>query len=371
MNVADAGLKGDAGKTAAKQIKGKDPSFWALVSIMLVETAFTLSLCASVVSGAPIGVDYRFHLAVAEAWAKGLNGMFSEVVMRVNHYPYFSVLHLLLVPNVWLGCSDLFAMFLQVFFYTAIFGTVLLMALGHDGANGAMWSGLLLFGCMAFTDSAIQVRPQTLDMLLLPIALGFYLSGKKTSFLASTLALAYNHGFASLVLIWVLYLVKLRDRQWLKTTILFGVLILPIMIPSLLYLPGAFSKWGGTDASSQETLFWQSPLLYSLFYLGALSLGFPVFLNALAKWRSQDGYARALCLVVAGSLIMLPLWPDRWLQYQAIPFALLTANWLTKRTRRETVLLAVPLVACFLLYHANYWWVTATGNWDVPLNLVW
>jgi len=337
----------------------------------------SLSLAASIFTPAPIGVDFYFHLDVARVWASGQNGMFSEVVMRVNRFPYPPLFHWILVPAIWLGQECFFGRLLQAFFYSGILLWNMVFAFKHghehnpDDARMASYMGMLLMSNVAFIDSAIQARPQSLDMLLLPFLLNFFLTDSWLGFTLLSSLMVWNHGVAALALTYALFLVKVKDRKWLKAILLFGLLTAFVTGTSVWHAGGALAKWKGTWDSDQEMLFWSHPLTFIPLYMGILLMGYPLLFLALAKWKSQSQAVKACCLVLAGLTVMLPLWADRWLQYSSIPLAYLISRWLSKRSREETIMIMPVLLFAFLVYQVNYWWVTFTGNWFAPSQSTW
>jgi hypothetical protein len=224
-------------------------------------------------------------------------------------------------------------------------------------------------GCLAYTDAAIQVRPQSLALVLLPLALGFYASEQKGGFAASMVALVYTHGIAALSMVYSLVAVKLVNRAWTKTVLVTVLLSSPIVIVSLVYAGGALSKWGGGDASAQERLFWAMPQFFIPLYSGASLAAVPLIGYVAASWRRRSSYQKMLVLTVLGSLPMLALWPDRWLQYNTIPFALLVADMTVEAKVSEKAL--VIFLALFLVYQLDYWLVTLTSGWYVPEQRTW
>lgn len=352
--------------TELETVETSSSKLWEYASAIVFMAGMALSIGATLVTPTPIGADYYFHLQMAEEWMTGSFAMFGELAMRVNHYPYFSILHFMLIPTVLMGNPYGFAKILQVTFYTLSLGLTMMLAQRRGGPKAATVTGMILLGCLSFTDAAIQVRPQSLAMVLYPLALGFYISNQKGGFAASVISLVYTHGIAALSLVYSLLAVKLRDSDWRKTILVTAIAISPILLVSLAYFGGAYQKWSGIDASSQEHIFWKNPLVLTPLFSGATLLAVPILGYAAATWKKQSNYAKMLVISVLGSLPMLPMWPDRWLQYISIPFALLIADWTVNRKKIENAIVLPIILALFLIYQANYWYVTLSGGWFVP-----
>jgi hypothetical protein len=317
----------------------------------------------------PIGADYYFHLQISREWLSGVFAMFGETAMRINQFPYFSFLHFLLIPSILLHLEYVFARCLQVVFYSLSLGLTMLLSQRRGGYRQSALTGLVLMGCLAYTDAAIQVRPQGLAFVLLPLALGFYASEQKAGFAASVIALVYTHGIAALSMVYSLVAVKLVNRAWTKTVLVTALLCSPIVVVSLVYAAGAWGKWSGLDASAQEPLFWAMPQFFIPLYSGATLAAIPLIGYVAASWRRRSSYQKMLVLTVLGSLPMLALWPDRWLQYCTIPFALLVADMIVAAKVSEKAL--VIFLALYLVYQLNYWYITLTGGWYVPAHNLW
>jgi hypothetical protein len=290
------------------------PKLWKYSTAGIYLSGLCLAIAATLVTPMPIGSDYYFHLQVSREWLSGVFAMFGQTAMTINQFPYFSILHFLLIPSILTHMEYALARYYQVAFYALSLGLTMSLAKRHGGDKEATFTGLILLGCFAFTDAAIQVRPQSLALVLLPLALGFYVSDQRGGFAASFIALVYTHGVAALSLIYGLLASKLRASDWKKTVLLTGLIVLPIVAVSLVYAGGAWGKWSGMDASSQESIFWAAPQVFVPLYEGALLMAFPILGYATATWKRQSSYVQMLVITSLGSLPMLVLWPDRWLQ---------------------------------------------------------
>lgn len=335
-----------------------------LLAIFLVGLAFALTTTVSAVYTIPIGADIHFHYRVAQVWAYGGNGMFSPYVFEINKFPYPPLFHWLLVPSVWIGCEYEFARVLQVLFYPLTLATSMWFMWKKSGKEQALLSGMLLLSCLSLIDGCFQVKPQALDMMLLPLITYFFLENKSWQFTALSTILVYNHGIAAFIILSGIFLYGLiqnkRDKKIWATILL----TLPILAVSILYLPGAFSMWGATTDTPQEQIFWTDPL-FSVKYLGSLIIAVPIVAHNLLQWRSLSKFEKTMMFTVAGLLLMFLPWADRFLQYIVLPFSFLTACYVAKSKWKHVL---IPLlIVVFAFYVVIPWfWLTANGYYISP-----
>lgn len=363
------GLDGIGGVDAFTRNVGRKCTFKYAFPIL---EGFALVLAATIITPVPLGVDFFFHLEVAKVWASGGNGMFSEIVMRINRFPYPPLFHLLLVPSIWLGDPYVFGRILQVILFSGSLALVVKLVKRYDGERAALFSGLLLLSNVAFVDSAIQARPQSLVILLMPVLLMAYLEDHPWPFALIGLAMFHTHGLAGLSMIYSLTFKKwAKDGRWGTALTVAGILAVPLLVISIWYMGGALTTWAGATESAQERALRSEPFGFTLAYMGPLLLGFPCLIKALKNWRTESEYVKAISTMLLGSMVMFPIWGDRWLQYSAIPLACLGADWLSKRKGRQLTVAYILVAFFFVLYQANYWWVSATGNWFTPGQNTW
>lgn len=347
---------------------------WRVLCLLLFLYVFGVSSAASIQTPMPIGLDYYFHLKIASIWASGGNGMFSSFVLQVNRFPYPPVLHWMLVVTLWLGQPFLIARLLQILFFSGAFALTMLLVSRHGGgAKPAALTGVVMLSCVDVTE-LIQVRPQALDMLLLPMIIGSLIAGRKKTFLLSSLASVYNHGIAALANLYLISIYKFRDPKWtyktrrMKRTILSAaLLVLPLVIISIIYFRGALQTWGSHSATPQERAFWADPLLYVPVHLGATLIGLVFLVKAVKNWRQQTELVKLLTLSLLGSVIMFYLWADRFLQYSILPLSCLAGIGLSKMKAQKLVFIGYILLAVFMFYMINYVWVTVNNGWWYPI----
>jgi len=67
---------------------------WNKLFLLLTLAYLVALVTASTVMPIPLGTDVHFHFDIARVWASGGNGMFSEVVLAENLFPYPPIFHL-------------------------------------------------------------------------------------------------------------------------------------------------------------------------------------------------------------------------------------------------------------------------------------
>lgn len=268
--------------------------------------------------------------------------------MTSNFFPYPPLFHLALATT--LSNPYLYARVLQVLFLPCTFALTLWLVYKHGNSKAAAITGIVLFSCWSFWDGALQVRPQSLDLLFYPLIVLALLETKKKTFSALSLATIYSHGIAPLSAIYGLTIPKLREKTWHLTLLLSALAIIPILAISVYYVPGAFKMWGPTaqSANPQEYMFWNAPHAFIPVYAGATLIGIPFMFK-----RGKSQFETLLCYGIIGSLIMLPIWADRWLQYISIPLACLAGLGISRMEGKKLALTGIFLMS-FLLFYLYY-----------------
>jgi len=304
----------------------------------------------------PIGSDYHWHLNIATMIADGnLRGAVDYLLSPAgNMFPYgfyVSVMHLFLVPTVWSGNPYFFEKVLQVLFLPLTLALTMWLVYKYASPKAAVYTGMALFGSWAFFDGAMQVRPESLDLLCYPLIVGAALSAKKWRFVGLAVFTVYGHGLAALSNVVGLALVKWQQPNWRRALTVGLIAIIPVLVVSALYVDGAFSKWGGAGLTEnpQEVLFWTDPSFIP-YYMGATVFGVPFLFK-----RGKSELLKLALWGLVGNLIMLPLWADRWLHYVSLPLAIFAGVGIAGLKKPEhRFYFAMALLAVFIVYVASY-----------------
>lgn len=344
-----------------------------LVCVMLVGYALSVSASAVLTSNFVIGADYYFHLDVATFYAKGnFEGGMNYILTNI-FFPYPPVFHLMLVPSVWSGAPQLFGRLAEIFFMPTTFALTLWFVVKYANSKAAAFTGLVLLGCWSFMDGALQVRPESLDLLFYPIIVGALLSGRKKLFTCLSIINVYSHGPAAISNIYGLALDKIREPKWRRTILLTLLISLPIIIISLFYIQGAFAKWGGYSPTEnpQEAEFWNTPLSFVPAYMGSTLIGLVYIGRNLFVVRKKikanlSNLESLLTWGFMGSLIMLPMWADRWMHYVSIPLAILAGLGLSRMQGKKQLVVGFAVISVFMIYYAMWIMMSANGVWWQP-----
>lgn len=275
--------------------------------------------------------------------------------------PYPPLFHFLLLPSVALNVYDPFIRFLEILSYPCALLLAMILAKRYGkGTFHAVIVGLALIGSAAYLDLAFQIRPETLDAFLW-LALTFaFLSEKKWLQITSGILGAYSHGLASLAVNGGQILFKGNKR----TILIISLATLPIALLSMFYVVPMFSKWVGVPVSSQARMFLTDWPAFTFSYLGALSLALPIVFWQLYKWKTQTLLTKLSLVTLASSLLLLPIWYDRYYHYAAIPLAFCLGDFATSHKKLAVVIFAF-IMYFFVLAVIHLWLVNLLGLWDV------
>lgn len=317
---------------------------------------------------APIGVDVQFHLKIAEVWARGEDGMFAKIALDTNKIPYPPLLHWILVPAVLLNSEILYAAVLQIFFLPLAVASSMFLVWKHYGRQAAMLEGLLLLGSFAFVDRAMQVNPQALDLMLLPLAFYTFLKKDRDGCVIVSLLMILNHGIVGLAAIGGMLLLQLHRKDY-KTLLYFSLSSLSILGSQLWYLPQALARMSSGFETLQEAQFWNNPVVFTVLYQRLITVGFLIglilTLYHFDKHKPLDDMTK-LSLATIGTLaIMLPFWADRFVQYSTIPLSLLIIGQVVRSKPRQKELWQYGILLCFIAFYAAMWLWLFVGLYQI------
>lgn len=323
-----------------------------VLALSLLGLAFTVCVAISLTYSIPIGWDIWFHLEIARVWARGQNGMFSRLPMTVNRMPYPPLFHLFLVPSIWLNLEILFTRILQTMFYPLILASSMWLTWKHQGKQASIITGVLLMSCVGVFDHGFQLIPQALDLMLLPLAIHAFVQKNKFTFVLVSTLMIYNHGIAAASYVGGLVLLAILEKRKVEATSVIS-LSLPIIVPMLVYLPPAMSRWGQLSDTLVEIAFWQNPLLLTVWYLGPLSLAIPLAIRESLRFNKLGDFDQATIITLYSLLIMLLPWPDRFLSNTALPLAYLASSRIVKWRHRK--ILYPLLITTFIVFYSMPW----------------
>jgi hypothetical protein len=343
----------------------KKPKFLCLTIIAI---AFVATLAAVLSTTQPIGADYYFHLEAATFYAHGQFSAGINFVLNFINFPYgfhVSLFHLFLVPLVWVGQPYLFTRILQVLFLPLTLALTMWLVYRFGNPMAAVYSGMALLGSWAFFDGALQVRPESLDLLFYPLIVAAALTGQKLRFVGLAVITVYSHGIAALSNIYGLALKKLKEKSWQKTVVVAALVVLPVLAVSVAYVGGAFKQWGGYGLTEnpQEHLFWTAPVGFIPYYMGATILGIPFLFR-----RVKSEFEQLILWGLAGVTIMLPFWADRYLHYVSLPLAIYAGLGIVGLKGRWKLIAVLVLLDIFIVYVASFFSFSfgIGGRWWQP-----
>jgi hypothetical protein len=336
--------------------------------ILLIAVAFSITVSAEASVAKPIGADFYYHLNIATLISKGdIVGAWTYSIQNIL-FPYgFMLFHFGLSGIVLSGNQFLWARVLETVLMPTTFALTMFLMVKKANAKAAFITGLCLLGSLALVDGALQLRPESLDLLLYPLMMFTVLSTKKKTFIGLAIVTVYSHSIAALSNIYgfSLKLFKENKYNWRKTILVGVAAIVPVLAVSIYYIQGAFKMWftlaGANNSNPQQTLFWVQPLAFIPFYSGLTLLGFMF----LFKRRKSD-FESLLSWGLVWSMIMIPFWADRWLQYAAIPLSCLVGLGL-KDASANKLLVVLPILFMFTAFYVMYWlFISFSGQWWQP-----
>lgn len=355
--------------------------------ILLIAIAFSITVPALASVAKPIGADFYYHLNIATLISKGnIVGAWNYSIQNIL-FPYgFMLFHFGLSGLVLSGNPYLWARVLETILMPTTFALTMFLMIKKANAKSALVTGLCLLGSLAFVDGALQLRPESLDLLLYPLMVFMVLSEKKKSFVVMAVVTVYSHSIAALSNIWGMAIKKLGEHTafeaglswetkalkielpqypWRKIILVGLAAIIPVLAVSLYYIQGAFKMWftlaGANNSNPQQTLFWVQPLIFIPFYSGLTLFGFIFLLK-----HHKSSFESLLSWGLIGSMIMIPFWADRWLQYVTIPLSCLVGLGF-KNASNKKLAVALPILFMFATFYTIYWLeISATGQWWQP-----
>jgi len=326
-----------------------------LAMIYLVIIVFGYMVMLTVQTPYPNGRDSMFHILVARAWHKGMNGMISPVVMDINKLPYPPMYHILLAPFTYSQESAIIAQkALQCLFYPIGLLLNMLLARKYKGDKIAILYGLLLTGTY-YAFGMMQARPQSLEVLLFPVAVWALLEKKKLFFFISVASMFYLHSPLSLALSAGLFIYGIaRDKKDL------GIWLTLLFVAPMVLYQGSFmlnqsflDRWvtSGDLGIYTETMdFIADPAYWLINGLGMSVVGFFAIPVRLIWWRNQSELDKLMVYSFLGFLIATPIWYMRVFHFAIMPLAFFTAVFINNSIKNsKSKYLTVLLVGLLLV----------------------
>ncbi len=338
---------------------------WKIGCIALIGSCLALTLAVSLALPYPISWDFMcFHIKIAEAWARGENGMMLPLVMQINKIPYPPMFHWLLALGVLIGQGYNFGRLLQIIFSPIVtISCMWLIKKETDSTEQAFYVGLFLLTINAFMDAAFQVHPQTIEMLLFPIVTYAYLKNKGWLLILASTLMVWVHGIVSIVLLGGIFILLLKEKREAELIGSFAFSF-PMLAVNIYYLVPALQNWMGAPVSTPEEAFFQNPILFTFLYLApALFVALPLLVYNLTKWKSLTRFQKVTVLSILSMAIMLVPWPDRFLQYASIPLAWIGSEYLSHFKYKNALM---PILLFFFGFFMSIRWVDLiTNNYNV------
>lgn len=325
----------------------------AIVFLVLLTFGYMAMLTYSVPY--PNGRDVWFHILVARAYFKGQNGMVSPVVMDINNLPYPPLFHLLLVPFV--SSVDLAiaaTKILQLLFYPLGLLAIMLLVKKYTTGYTALLTGVLLVGTY-YAFSQMQVRPQSLEMVLYPLTIWATLEGKTKTYVATMAAIFYLHSPISIAVgagtLFYLFRKNKKDvRIWATIAV-----VAPIMLyqANFMFNQVFLDRWitsGDTGIITETRDFWANPLFWLLNGLGIALSGLAVAGYYVRKHAELSPFVKLMLYSFFGFFLAWPTWQMRVFQFAVIPMALFTARESTRLDPRLRWVLVGAVVAQAIIF---------------------
>lgn len=297
----------------------------------------------------PIGADIQFHLSSLGNW--------------LSYPPLFRVI---LLPSIYLNNNYLLCLQVLLFSLAVFSLTYVMRRLQGDWLISPLVS-LIALGSYAYVDRAIQLNPQVLDFILLPIVIYASIKNRRWLFASSSILMFLNHSLVAIPILGGVFAYELR--KWRKEEIvLLGAIIVTLTFPLLSWLYPMIAPTIFTFQNNQERLFWASPIIFMLTYQGLPLIGYFTSLWGSDKkeWWTEKSEVNKLCLFTLASLIlMLPLWADRFVQYSTIPLSILLASYISHLKDRTKTIWITVVIVFFIIFYLQLWTWLLGGMFDV------
>ena len=329
-------------------------AFISVVVALAVSASFSIVLRY----GRPVGWDYRYHVEIAQEYAKGNFGATNPGIVR-DFGTYPPLFHLFLALLINLGILLPASLFMQIAFYPLIIISVTYLAWKRLGLQHAAFAATILFGSVAVLDRA-QVIPQSLDMIFIPLGFYFFLKKRALPALACLIITAYSHGLFALpfVAAMMIYAWRRNSREYRRIAVYAFLIFIPVLILAALTLPSYLSFAGGLNNPQEEIIArqpWRLPIYMGMVPMAMLPLSVIYLLKKKELLKGINGINEIMTYWLVFLLPLLVVMVDRFASYAVQPISILAAvaiiTWLKCNTKR----IWLPLAFMILLFLASFY----------------
>ena len=337
---------------------------YSSLTVLLILFVFGLTFFIIFSEPLPLGSDTYYHLSLAKLYVSGnFTGALNWNFKYINYFypPFFHIVVLgpvALSSDPYLGLRILEALFMPLTFLA-----ILWLVWKYASPKAALFTGIALLASWSFVDGTLQARPESLDLLLLPIVIYAVLETKKKTAGILSSIMVWSHGFASISSLFGIFVSKLKEKTWRRTFIYAVLAVSPVIILSIVFFGGALKFYGHQTSTSnpQEWMFWNNPFPWIIYYAGLTLLGIPFLFR-----RNKTPLETLLTYAFIGNTAMIFFWADRWLHYSAIPWACLFGINVSKWHGWRLYLILTVTIAITALYVSVYLLTSSFHLWWQP-----
>ncbi len=337
--------------------------------------AFTILEKALFVSrfGHPSGDDIQIYLKIAQGFRDFENPLFNEKYFFAG-YPRPPAMPVTIAILSFVPFVSMLAVanFLEIFLFPSILIATFYLVHKQTDVFTASLSTLILATSPAFWDRGAQVIPQAFDVMLFPVAVYFFLAGRRL-YIPICVYLIYNHWGYALLPVGALFVFSLKYRKKeLKNFGIIGAASIPLAIVMAVNSGAMLAESSGMN-ESQEMAVLAEPL-FAVKYLG-YPLFFLIFVSAARlKYTQLQDFEKLVMFWILCLVPMFVLFPDRFIGYVAQPIAIIGGIILVDILKNEKLriglLLAVFIFALLSQYYLYGALFSQQGVW-MPLDTLW
>lgn len=306
-----------------------------------------------------VGDDFRFHLKAATMYANGENALFNKEILSSFGGSYPPLFHLFLALFVKLGIAMQAAAFMQIIFYPLILLSAAFLVWKRKGIVPAAFTVVLMFTSIALFDRS-QVIPQSIDMILFPLAVLFFLENKKIPFITLATIMIYSHGYFSLLLLLAVALFSFIEKKNQGYVMITAALSLPLIALCLRYIPVYIS------ARAETNLLIADPFFILSYFGMNIALFLPLALiYYFIERKNLDELDKISLYWLLAAFILIFKFPERMASYAVIPASIIISKMLN-RFNSINKFVGIFLMAELFLFglSANFmkWWHALYGT---------